>query len=504
MTATIALVGRPNVGKSTLYNRMIGGRPALVHDTPGLTRDRRYGELDYFGRIVRVIDTGGLDPAAEGDAIGRGIHRQAWRAIEEADALVLVVDGAAGLAPLDAEVARNIRATGKPVILAVNKIDSPKRDVEIADFFGLGLGEPYPVSAAHGRGFDKLLEQIVTVLGVAPPAPVVEEEPVADDEADDADEFDDDDDDDDEVADDEADDAERGDEADADADAPRRPSNRRRPHRADAATGPVRIALLGKPNAGKSSLCNRLLGEERSLVHHQPGTTTDPVDSPLRFAGKDYILVDTAGIRRKARVEEDVEKLAVTMALGQIERADVVVLVIDAALGPSEQDARLLGAAEQAGKAIVIALNKSDLLRGAAAVEAVRTAATDNFHFLTWAPVVLVSAERGDGVDKLMDTVAKVAAQHQRRITTSELNRFFAEVCETVPPPIWHGKSVRVYYLTQAAVGPPTFVLKASAPDGISPAYRRFLTNQLRKRYGFKGTPLRVFVRTKDSRPKNG
>ena len=495
MTATIALVGRPNVGKSTLYNRMIGGRPALVHDTPGLTRDRRYGEFDYFGRVVRVIDTGGLDPAAEGDAIGRGIHRQAWRAIEEADALVLVVDGAAGLAPLDAEVARNIRATGKPVVLAVNKIDSPKRDVEIADFYGLGLGEPFAVSAAHGRGFDKLLEQIVTVLGVAPPPPVEVDELAAAADEDDDDLADEDDDD---LADDDADAAPAD-----DADAPR-PSKRRRPHRADADAGPVRIALLGKPNAGKSSLCNRLLGEERSLVHHRPGTTTDPVDSPLRFAGKDYVLVDTAGIRRKARVEEDVEKLAVTMALGQIERADVVVLVIDAALGPSEQDARLLGAAEDAGKAIVIALNKSDLLRGAAAVEAVRTATTDNFHFLTWAPSVLVSAERGDGVDKLMDTVAKVAIQHQRRITTAELNRFFAEVCETVPPPIWHGKSVRVYYLTQAAVGPPTFVLKASAPDGISPAYRRFLSNQLRKRYGFKGTPLRVFVRAKESRPKKG
>jgi len=495
MTATIALVGRPNVGKSTLYNRMIGGRPALVHDTPGLTRDRRYGELDYFGRIVRVIDTGGLDPAAEGDAIGRGIHRQAWRAIEEADALVLVVDGAAGLAPLDAEVARNIRATGKPVILAVNKIDSPKRDVEIADFYGLGLGEPFPVSAAHGRGFDKLLEHIVAVLGVAPPPAPAEDEDEFDADAADDDDLDDGDD----LDADDADDAD-GDAAE-DPDAAPRSSNRRRPHRADADAGPVRIALLGKPNAGKSSLCNRLLGEERSLVHHQPGTTTDPVDSPLSFAGKDYILVDTAGIRRKARVEEDVEKLAVTMALGQIERADVVVLVIDASLGPSEQDARLLGAAEDAGKAIVIALNKSDLVRGAAAVEALRTATTDNFHFLTWAPSVLVSAERGDGVDKLMDTVAKVAAQHQRRITTAELNRFFAEVCETVPPPIWRGKSVRVYYLTQAAVGPPTFVLKASAPDGISPAYRRFLANQLRKRYGFKGTPLRVFARAKDSRP---
>lgn len=492
MTATIALVGRPNVGKSTLYNRMVGGRPALVHDTPGLTRDRRYGEFDYFGSVVRVIDTGGLDPAAEGDVIGRGIHRQAWRAIDEADALVLVVDGAQGLAPLDAEVARNIRATGKPVILAVNKIDSPKRDVEVSDFFSLGLGEPFAVSAAHGRGFDRLLEQIVTLLGVAPEPVAPEPEPLEASD-DDGDEYDD-------ELDEDADDEAAADVESPADDAPPRPSPRRRPHRADRDGGPVRIALLGKPNAGKSSLCNRLVGEERSLVHHEPGTTTDPVDSPLTFAGKPYILVDTAGIRRKARVEADVEKLAVTMALGQIERADVVVLVIDALAGPSEQDARLAGEVEAAGKALVIALNKSDLVRGTAALDALRELTTDTFHFLTWAPSVMVSADRGDGVDRLMDAVAKVAAQHSRRVTTAELNRFFAEVCETVPPPIWRGKGVRVYYLTQAAVGPPTFILKASAPEGVSPAYRRFLSNQLRKRYGFKGTPLRVFVRAKDSR----
>ncbi|MBK9033295.1 MAG: ribosome biogenesis GTPase Der [Myxococcales bacterium] len=497
MTATIALVGRPNVGKSTLFNRMVGGRPALVHDTPGLTRDRRYGEFEYFGAVVRVIDTGGLDPAAEGDVIGRGIHRQAWRAIDEADALVLVVDGAAGLAPLDAEVARVIRATGKPVVLAVNKIDSPKRDVEVADFYSLGLGEPFAVSSAHGRGFDRLLEQIVSVLGLTAPAPAVAA-PAPDDDAVEGDDEVEDDEDDEDVLEDDEDAAE-----DEDAPAPARVTRRRRPHRADADAGPVRIALLGKPNAGKSSLCNRLLGEERSLVHHQPGTTTDPVDTPLSFAGHDYILVDTAGIRRKARVEADVEKLAVTMALGQIERADVVVLVIDAAVGPSEQDARLAGAAEEAGKALVIALNKSDLVRGSGAAEAVRAATADNFHFVTWAPTVMVSAERGDGVDRLMDAVAKVAAQHGRRITTSELNRFFAEVCETVPPPIWRGKSVRIYYLTQAAVAPPTFVLKVSAVGGVSPAYRRFLANQLRKRYGFKGTPIRVFTRAKDSRGDN-
>jgi GTP-binding protein len=247
-------------------------------------------------------------------------------------------------------------------------------------------------------------------------------------------------------------------------------------------------------------LTNRLLGEERSLVHHEPGTTTDPFDSPLTFAGQDYILVDTAGIRRKARIDEDIEKLSVVLALGQIERADVVVLVIDAQLGPSEQDARILGEIEKAGRSVVIALNKADLLRGEKAQDTLRQNVKDNFHFLPWAPVTMLSASRGDGVDKLMDLVKKTAMQHRRRITTSDLNRFFAEVCEVVPPPVWRGRSVRVYFMTQAAVRPPTFILKASAPEGISPAYRRFLANQLRKRYGFRGTPLRIFARARDDR----
>ncbi|HUQ06088.1 MAG TPA: ribosome biogenesis GTPase Der [Kofleriaceae bacterium] len=500
MRPRIAIVGRPNVGKSTLFNRMVGGRPALVHDTPGLTRDRRYGELDYFGKVVDVIDTGGLDPSVEGDVIGAGIHRQAWRGIEEADLLVLVVDGSAGVSPLDEEVGRMIRATGKPIVLAVNKIDSPKRDVDVAEFHQLGLGDPMPVSAAHGRGFDSLLEVVADALFDGADDEVeaaeeteVEEESENEEEEESASESESD------ELDEDLDEA-QGDEADAEGG-----ERKRRPwRRGDDEVGPIRVAFVGKPNAGKSSLTNRLLGEERSLVHHEPGTTTDPVDSPLTFAGQDYILVDTAGIRRKARVEEDVEKLSVVLALGQIERADVVVLVIDASLGPSEQDARILGEIEKAGRSVVIALNKADLLRGANAQDTLRQAVKDNFHFISWAPTTMLSASRGDGVDKLMDLVKKTAQQHRRRISTSDLNRFFAEVCEVVPPPVWRGRSVRVYFMTQAAVRPPTFILKASAPEGISPAYRRFLANQLRKRYGFRGTPLRIFPRARDDKKPDG
>jgi GTPase len=447
---TIALVGRPNVGKSTLFNRLVGGRPALVHDTPGLTRDRRYGELEYFGRELRVIDTGGLDPIAATDVIGAGIHRQAERAIDEADALVLVVDGTVGLAPLDLEVAARLRTTGKPIVLAVNKIDHQKRDGMVHDFHSLGLGEPFPVSAAHGRGIDRLLEVLTERLNM--PAPPRQPETDDDDAAAEEDDRDD---------------------------------------------RPRRIAFVGRPNAGKSSLTNRLLGEERSLVHPVAGTTTDPVDAPFSFGGRDYILVDTAGIRRRARVDADVEKIAVSMAIGQIERADIVVLVIDASLGPSEQDARLAGMIAEAGRGLVIALNKSDLVKTDAAKAELRQAVTDNFHFLDWAPVHLMSAQRGDGVDKLIDLVDQVAKEHSRRVQTSELNRFFAEVCEQTPPGVHRGRTVRIHYLTQGGSRPPTFILWASQPDGLSPAYRRFVANQLRKRWGFRGAPLRIIVRAR-------
>jgi GTP-binding protein len=488
MTAPlVAIVGRPNVGKSTLYNRMVGGRPALVHDTPGLTRDRRYGELDYYGRELRVVDTGGLDPEAEADVIGAGIHRQAWRAVDEADAVILVVDGNAGVTPLDREVAAQVRKTGKPVILAANKIDSPKRDGLVVDLYELGIGEPFPISAAHGRGVDTMVEALIALL---PAPPVTEADFLADTAGADGDEAEDD-----AEPDEEALLDENGDPLD-----PALAQRRAREKARDAA--PLRVAFVGKPNAGKSSLTNRLLGEERSLVHDVPGTTTDPVDSAFEMGGRQYVLVDTAGIRRKAKVDEDVEKIAVTMALSQIERADVCILAIDASLGPSEQDARLAGAIEQAGKALVIALNKSDLIGGDAAHEALRQLVKDTFHFLPWAPTLLLSAQRGDGVDRLMDLVDKVAKQHKRRVTTSELNRFFAEVCEVVPPPIHRGLPVRIQYMTQGAVRPPTFILWANHPKGVSPSYRRFLINQLRKRYGFRGTPIRIFVKEKQGRNK--
>ncbi len=444
----LAIVGRPNVGKSTLFNRLVGGRPALVHDTPGLTRDRRYGELDYFGRKLRVVDTGGLDPEAAREVIGAGIHRQAGVAIGQADAVLFVVNAMAGITPIDAELAARLRKLDKPIFLAGNKIDSTKREVHLGELYRLGLGEVWGISAAHGRGVDELLEAVCDTLGVEP---TIEPE-----------------------------------------EAP-----------SPGEGGPLRVAFVGKPNAGKSSLVNRLIGEERALVHDQPGTTTDPVDTPFSYGGRDYVLVDTAGIRRKARVNVETEKISVSMALAQIGRADVAVMVVDGALGASEQDARLAGQIADSGSAVVVALNKVDLLTATGATKVLRERASDELHFLGWAPVVLISALRGDGVGDLMTAVDRVAEQHRRRIPTAELNRFYAEVCETHPPPIHRGKSVRIQFVTQAAIRPPSFVVMTNRPDGVSPSYRRYLINQLRARYGFEGTPLRLFVRGKPGKGKN-
>ncbi|MBA3461775.1 MAG: ribosome biogenesis GTPase Der [Deltaproteobacteria bacterium] len=465
----IAVVGRPNVGKSTLFNRLVGGRPALVHDTPGLTRDRRYGVAEYFGTDLRIVDTGGLDPEAAREVIGAGIHRQALKAIGEADGLLLVVDGRAGLTAVDHDLAKQLRSTGKPVFLAVNKIDHQVVDDLVHDFHQLGLGSPFPISAAHGRGIDALLEAICKVV-----APDAKPDPV-DDEADSDDIFD-------VLGDDEA-----GDPEAENADKPEEPR-------------PLRVAFVGRPNAGKSSLTNRLLGEERSLVHDVAGTTTDPVDTPFSIGGRDYILIDTAGIRRKARIDEEIEKIAVSMAIGQVDRADVVVLVIDAELGPSEQDARIAGMIEDAGRALVIALNKSDRITGDVAKGALREKTEDNFHFLTWAPVTLLSAQRGDGVDRLLDLVRQVAQEHQKRIPTAQLNRFFKEVIEQMPPPLHNGRSIKINYLTQARARPPTFVLWANKPEGLAPSYKRFLANRLRENYGFRGTPIRIAVKEKKDR----
>ena len=464
----VAIVGRPNVGKSTLFNRLVGGRPALVHDTPGVTRDWRYGWMDVDDRRIQLIDTGGLDRDAQRDAIGAGIHRQAQTALAEADAVLFVVDAVAGLSPADRDLAADLRKLGHPVLCVANKVDSAKREVLAGEVYELGLGEVYPVSAIHGRGLDEMLDALFALLPPPPPpppAPVEEPGELATQGP----------------AADQAELSDRG-----------------------AAHGPVRVALVGKPNAGKSSLLNRLLGSERSLVHDAPGTTTDPVDTPFSYGGRDYVLVDTAGIRRRARIDDATEKLSVTLALSQIERADVVVLVVDVSAGASEQDARLAGLIQDSGRAVVVALNKADLLPGAGAGKSAMTATADQLHFLGFAPRLLVSALRGDNLGQLLDKVDAAARQHRRRIATAELNRFFAAVCEQYPPTSRGGKLLTVHYLTQGGIRPPTFLLWANRPGLVDDSYRRFVVNQLRARYGFAGTPVRVVIKAKGGPPRRG
>ncbi len=463
----IAIVGRPNVGKSTLFNRMVGGRPALVHDTPGLTRDGRYGGFEYFARHIRMVGTGGLDPDAEHEVVGAGIHRQAHAALGEADGIVLVVDARAGITPLDQEVVVLLRKLGKPVWVAANKSDSQKTDELVHELHALGMGTPHPISAAHGRGVDDLVQAIVDELPI---------EPTLDEDEEEEDILD-------------ALDTEEGE------DSPTREADLNRP---------LRIAFVGKPNAGKSSLVNRLLGAERSLVHDVPGTTTDPVDTDFEFGGNQYVLVDTAGIRRRGKIDVETERISVSMAISQLRRADVVVLVVDGDEEPSEQDARLAGMVEDSGRALVIALNKSDLLDGAGAERALREKTKDELHFLSFAPFHLISAMRGDGVSELMKLVDAAAIEHRRRISTSELNRFFAEVCQTHPPPNKGSKVVTIHYLTQARVSPPTFLLFANHPKVVDKAYNRFIANRLRERYGFRGSPLRVIIKAKGNRTTSG
>ena len=457
----VAIVGRPNVGKSTLYNRLVGGRPALVEDTPGVTRDRRYGEAEFAGRKFRVVDTGGLDPLAEAGAIQAGIHRQAFRAFDEASVLIFVCDAREGLTTIDREVAGLLRKSGRKVLTVANKVDAQKQEELVHEIHELGLGEVYGVSAAHGRGLGDLLDAILEAL------PKVEkrkrlniEEAAAEDVAD---------------------------------------------KEAAAANRPLRITFVGKPNVGKSSLVNKLLGEERVLVHDKPGTTTDPVDTPFEIGGKKFVLVDTAGMRRKSRVDLPTEKISVSMALGQIERADVAILVIDAHEGPSEQDAKIADAIETAGRGVLVVVNKDDLLPAAKREEEqkkLRDKFSDVLTFLSWAPIMFTSAKTGHAVPDIVAAATEVWEAHSKRVGTAELNRFFAEVCETTPPPTLKGRPVRIHYLTQSSVQPPTFLLFANRPDLVHHAYRRFLVNQLRARFGFKGSPIRVVTKRKAGRDR--
>jgi GTP-binding protein len=437
----VALVGRPNVGKSTLFNRLARAQIAIVHDEPGVTRDRKYADTSAYGKRYTLVDTGGFDPDDD-DPMKAGIARQVFAVVREADAVVFVVDATTGPTQADRAAAALLRRSGKPVFCAANKADSPRVDADAYDLYRLGVETIFPISALHGRGIGELEAALVEALPDAP-----EEMP-------------------------------------------------------DDANAPPRVALVGRPNAGKSSLLNRILGEDRVLVDERPGTTRDAIDALVDRGGQRYVFIDTAGIRRKAKVareESAVESLSVLAAIRSIERAHIVVMLCDSKEGVAEQDAKILGLAEERGRAMIVVLNKSDLLSKSELAKAEENA-REKLAFVGYVPIVRASAKTGRGLADLFATMDRVRQAFRKRVTTGELNRFFEQVIETRPPPTMGGRAPRLYYVTQAQVAPPTFVAMTNAPDSIHFSYRRFVTNQLRERFGFEGVPVRVHYRARRRR----
>ncbi len=443
MDPLVAVLGRPNAGKSTLFNRLTRSRDALVDDTPGVTRDRHYGHAAWNGVSFGVVDTGGF---IEGEAFSAEIRAQIEQAAAEADVIVLLFDGRAGLSPYDRDLADLVRRTDKPLLCAVNKIDGPQDEVRLAEFHRLGLAPLHPLSAEHRYGLNEFLDALVARLPrrEAPPATQEGERPVA-------------------------------------------------------------VAFVGRPNVGKSSLINRILGTERMIVSPLPGTTRDAVDVDYRRGGRLYRLVDTAGIRRKSAVAAKLEKFSVLKALQRLERCDVALIVLDAAEGVVDQDLTIAGYALERGCGCIFLANKWDL---AAREKVSRKAFLERLRqragFLSFAPMLTVSALTGQGVGKIFPLVDRVAEQYAARIPTGRLNRLIAEAVARNPPPLHRGRPVKVYYATQAATRPPSFVLFTNHPEAVPEAYRRYLVNRIREETGLGETPIRLRFRERERRRPGG
>lgn len=437
----VAIVGRPNVGKSTLFNRLVGERRAIVEDLPGTTRDRVYGTTDWGGVEFTLVDTGGLldDRELAADAlqqIARHTREQAHAAIEEADVIVLMVDGRTGINAGDHEVAELLRRAGKPTILAVNKAESANRREAAYEFYELGLGDPIAISSYHGTGTGDLLDRIVEAL----PEAEDEEEP----------------------------------------------------------EGPA-IAIVGRPNVGKSRLLNALLGQERAIVSDVPGTTRDSLDTTLSWAGQPITLIDTAGIRRRGRVDRGIEQYSVLRSMRAIDRADVVLLLIDATEGFTAQDLHIAGYIADQKKGVVIVVNKWDLIeKDSKTMDEYREQAAEALDFLPYAPLVFVSAKFGQRVHQVLDTALSVVAERQRRVPTAALNKMLKDAVAAHPPPSKPGKWLKFFYATQADVSPPTFIIFTNDPAQIHFSYRRYLENKLRESFGFTGTAIRMSFRGRD------
>lgn len=433
MKGIVAIVGRPNVGKSTLFNRLAKKSKALIDDLPGVTRDRNYAEVEWDGSFFTLIDTGGFEFAPQQE-LSNLVQEQARLAIEEADIILFLTDGQEGLNTLDKDLIAFLRAIPKPIFYCVNKVDGPRHEKNIYDFFQLGIDHWHSISAKHSRGVNDLMDEVVKRLPQEKSVPIGE--------------------------------------------------------------GVIRIAVLGRPNAGKSSLVNRILGYNRVIVSETPGTTRDTIDTPFKFKGKKHIIIDTAGIRKKSRIGYQLEKYCVVEALKAIARCDVCLIIIDADAGVAEQDVKIAGQAYNKGRGIILVVNKWDLIKkDNSTVGQYVEKLKDKMKFLDFVPIIFVSALSGQRVAKILDQVNDCFTQYQKRIETSDLNQLLPQMTQRKPPSYFRGKQIKFYFMSQVDIKPPTFVFFANYPKAVHFSYQRYLENQLRAAYGFEGTPLRLFFR---------
>jgi GTP-binding protein len=440
----VAIVGRPNAGKSTLFNRLIRQKKAVVDDTPGVTRDRNFAPAKWQGRSFVLVDTGGIDFTETSGVVGH-VQEQTHLAIEEADVVIFLFDGKEGLNPADTEAVDLLRRSRKPVFFAVNKIDGEKQELAAGEFFVLGLETLFPISSAHGRGVADLLEAVVNTFPQEEPAPSTLQEG-----------------------------------------APAEPN------------APLQVAIVGRPNAGKSSLLNRLVGFERSIVDAVPGTTRDAIDSVIEWQGKPLLLVDTAGARRRTRIHERIEQASVLIALKALERAEIGLLVIDAVEGMADQDSRLAQYAWERGRGLLLVVNKWDAIPAEKKNQGRYLSDLHDFFPVTKPlPVLFISARTGAQVNKILPAVDRVARAHALHIPTATLNRHLQEWTQRNPPPSFKGRQPRLFYATQVATKPPTIAIFTSVPEGIQTAYKRYLENQLRATFDLQGTPVKLSFRAR-------
>ncbi len=430
----VAVVGRPNVGKSTLFNALAGQRISIVKDTPGITRDRIYADVTWLNKAFTLIDTGGIEPESK-DIILSQMREQAQIAIDTADVIIFMVDVKLGLVDADSKVADMLRRSHKPVVLVVNKVDNfEKYMADVYEFYNLGIGEPYPISAANQLGIGDMLDEVTGYFA----------EGTGEEEEDER----------------------------------------------------TRVAIVGKPNVGKTSLINRLLGEDRLIVSDIAGTTRDAVDTPIKHNGKEYVFIDTAGLRRKNKIKEELERFMIVRTVSAVERADIVVLVIDAVEGVTEQDAKIAGIAHERGKAVIIAVNKWDAVeKDNKTVNQYTGKIREVLAYMPYAEISFISAVTGQRLPKLFDLIDTVSENHSMRVSTGVLNEIMSEAVAMQQPPSDKGKRLRLYYITQVGVKPPTFVIFVNDKELMHFSYTRYIENQIREAFGFKGTPLKFIIR---------